>query len=70
MTQVWGLLTGDMMPSMKFFLTVEMCPCIVSDLHLMAVYANFICSVKIYFICSVKIFYSLGQEHAVEPLGF
>lgn len=36
------MLTGDMMPSMMFLLTVEMFPCVVSDLHLMAVNANFV----------------------------
>lgn len=45
-----AMLTGDMMPSKKFLLAVETCPCIVSDLHLVAANANFICSVKIYFI--------------------
>lgn len=44
------MLTGDTTPCMKFLLTVEMCPCIVSDLHLVAANVNFICSVKISYI--------------------
>lgn len=35
------MLTGAMMPSMTFLLTLEMFPCTVSDLHLMAVNADF-----------------------------